>query len=111
MARMGLLSKFVSRPEVKSIHCGWDLPRFLCGLYNQEATCRSSRGNMKSALENPHVNGKYLHAECEVGRVIGPLDPSSHLQVHTSRFGVIPKSAPGKWRLIVDMSFLEGGSV
>ena len=33
---------------------------------------------MKSALENLHVNGKYLHAECEAGRVIGPLDPSSH---------------------------------
>ena len=66
---------------------------------------------MKFALENPHVNGKYLHTECEAGRVIGPLDPSSHLQVHTSRFGVIPKSAPGKWRLIVDISFLEGGSV
>ena len=78
-----------------------------CVGYNQEATCRSSRGNMKSALENPHVNGEYLHAECEVGRVIGSLDPSSHLHVHTSRFGVVPKSVPGNG----DMSFLEGGSV
>ena len=54
---------------------------------------------------------EYLHAECEAGRVIGPLDPSSHPQVHTSRFGVMPKSAPGKWRLVIDMSSLEGGSV
>ena len=49
---------------------------------------------MKSALENPHVIGEYLHVECEAGRGIGPLDPSSHPQVHTSRFGVMPKSAP-----------------
>ena len=29
----------------------------------------------------------------------------------TSRFGIIPKSTPGKWRLIVDLSSPEGGSV
>ena len=62
--------------------------------YDQEATSRSSRGNMKSPLENLHVIGEYLHVEFEAGRVIGPLDLSSHPQVHTSRFGVIPKSAP-----------------
>ena len=62
--------------------------------YDQEATSHSSRGNMKSSLENPHVIGEYLHVEFEAGRVIDPLDLSSHLQVHTSRFGVIPKSAP-----------------
>ena len=32
-------------------------------------------------------------------------------QVHTSRFGIIPKSTPGKWRLIVDLSSPEGRSV
>ena len=58
--------------------------------YNQEATSQSYRGNMK----NPHVISEYLHVECETGRVIGPLDPSSHPQVYTSRFGVVPKSAP-----------------
>ena len=60
--------------------------------YNQEAMSRSSGGNMKSALENLHVIGEYLHVECETGRMIGLLDPSSHPQIHTSRFGVIPKS-------------------
>ena len=62
---------------------------------------------MRSSLESPHVIQDYLRAECEAGRIIGlpsHLDPSSHPQVHTNRFGVIPKSTPGKWRLVVDMS-------
>ena len=34
-------------------------------------------------------------------------------QVHTSRFGVIPKGPPeaNKWRLIVDLSSPEGASI
>ena len=33
-----------------------------------------------------------------------------HIQIN--RFGVIPKPhQPGKWRLIVDLSYSEGGSV
>ena len=32
-------------------------------------------------------------------------------EVHVSPFGVIPKSEPGKWRLIVNLSAPEGGSV
>ena len=35
--------------------------------YNREAMCRSSRGNMKSTLENPHAISEYLRAECEAG--------------------------------------------
>ena len=68
---------------------------------------------MKSTLEDLHVISEYLRTECEAGRVIGPLYSSSYPQVHihTSRFGVIPKSRPVKWRLIVDMSSQEGGSV
>ena len=31
--------------------------------------------------------------------------------LHISRFDVIPKSTPGKWRLITDLSHPEGGSV
>ena len=45
------------------------------------------------------------------GRIIGPLLLSDFPRIHTSRFGVIPKSSPGKWRLIVDLSAPEGHSV
>ena len=48
---------------------------------------------------------------CEAGRIVGPLDPSCHPHVHTSRFGVIPKSTLEWWRLILDMLSPEDGSV
>ena len=66
---------------------------------------------MKSALDNPRMIQDYLRAEIKEGRIIGPLDPKEHPYIHLSRFGVIPKSMPGKWRLIVDMSSPDGGSV
>ena len=37
--------------------------------------------------------------------------PSTQRNLHTNRFGVIPKGSTGKWRLIVDMSAPEGTSV
>ena len=37
--------------------------------------------------------------------------PKDHPYIHTSRFRVIQKSTPGKWRLIADTSSPEGGSV
>ena len=42
---------------------------------------------------------------------LGPFDPASLPSVQTSRFGVIPKNTPGKWRLILDLSDPEGYSV
>ena len=66
---------------------------------------------MKSAMDNPQVISQYLESECRVGRVVGPLSVEEFLLLHINRFGVIPKSTPGKWRLIVDMSSPEGKSV
>ena len=66
---------------------------------------------MKSAMDNPQVISQYLESECRVGRVVGPLSVEEFPFVHINRFGVIPKSTPGKWRLIVDMSSPEGNSV
>ena len=67
--------------------------------------------NMQSAMECPEVVREYIEKECIAGRLLGPLDPVLFLEVHTSRFGVIPKSDPGSWRLIVDLSAPEGASV
>ena len=71
---------------------------------------RASR-NMLSAIQNPEVVRDYLVRECMEGRIISPLLLSDFPRIHTSRFGVIPKSLPGKWRLIVDLSAPEGHSV
>ena len=39
-----------------------------------------------------------------MGRVVGPLSLENHSAVHISPFGIIPKKAAGKWRLIADLS-------
>ena len=41
----------------------------------------------------------------------GPFEPSSLPQLHISRFGIIPKKATNKWRLICDLSSPEGYSI
>ena len=67
---------------------------------------------MPSALLHPAVVDDYLQSERAAGRILSPLDQSALLGLHTSRMGVVPKGhAPGKWRLITDLSFPEGASV
>ena len=68
---------------------------------------------MRSATENASVVQSYLDKEVTLGRVVGPIDPCSiPVGTQLSPFGVIPKSGqPGKWRLIVDLSSPDGGSV
>lgn len=67
---------------------------------------------MQSALQNPHAVDEYLSREVNLGRVAGPFVAPPVTSLHVSRFGVIPKRGrPGKWRLIVDLSHPDGGSV
>ncbi len=66
---------------------------------------------MGSARQNAAVIETYLAKEGALGRVVGPLPPGA-LEVQISRFGVIPKGhQPGKWRLIVDLSYPKGACV
>ena len=66
---------------------------------------------MPFAEEKVEVVYDYLRTEVSAGRVLGLLDPADYPQVHANRFWVIPKSTPGKWRLIVDTSSPGGFSV
>ena len=79
----------------------------------KDSEYRPAKTNMRSALEQPHTVSRYLQEECATGRVIGPLaiNDFREIDLMISRFGVIPKGSTGKWRLIVDLSFPEGGSV
>ena len=72
---------------------------------------RSAGSNMASTRQMPGVIRDYLAEECALGRVVGPLPRGMFPEVHVSRFGLIPKKAPGEWRLIVDLSAPEGRSV
>ena len=68
--------------------------------------------NMLSAKKNPRVVEDYLEKETEAGNILGPFPEVSAPKTHINRFGVILKKyQPGKWRLITDLSFPEGGSI
>ena len=85
---------------------------FKIGFGFKEHSCTSAKSNMRSAVKNPTVVEEYLSMEYKLGRVIGPLDLAVFPHIQVNRFGVIPKPhQPGKWRLIVDLSYPEGGSV
>ena len=81
------------------------------GFNYREHQCWKVSGNMRSVSEHRDVVEEYIHKEREAGRLLGPFQPSAFPEVHVNPFGVIPKSEPGKWHLIVDMSSPEGGSV
>ena len=66
---------------------------------------------MKSVCEHRDVVERYISAECEAKRLLGPFDRSCFPHVHVSPFGVIPKSEQGKWCLILDLSSPDGSSV
>ena len=67
---------------------------------------------MRSALQNPRVVDEYLRNETAKGNVLGPFSRDTLSDVHTNRFGVIPKPHQhNKWRLITDLSSPAGASV
>ena len=74
--------------------------------------CTSASANMQSAVLQPRVVDEYLEKEVRLGRVVGPLDVGSCPRVQVNRFGLVHKNhQPGKWRLIVDLSYPRGSSV
>ena len=61
---------------------------------------------------HPQFVEEYLQAEIDHGRLAGLYSQSVLPQLHISRFGVIPKShQPGKWQLIVDLSYPKDHSI
>ena len=84
---------------------------FRVGFSYGTSVCKRAVGNMKSVKEHKEVVEAYIGGERQAGRVLGPFSKESFLHVQVSPFGVIPKSEPGKWRLILDLSAPEGCSV
>lgn len=81
--------------------------------FNTGARLRPAKRNIPSADQHPEVISDYIQKEKAAGRILGPFTPSDlEPSVQISRFGVIPKGhTPGKWRLILDLSYPEGASV
>ncbi len=85
---------------------------FRIGFRHGSASCHSASTNMQSADVHPVVISNFLRSEVAAGRVLGPVEPDVAAQVQVNRFGLVPKGhQPGKWRLIVDLSFPRGHSV
>ena len=97
-----LLVQFVLEGISKGFHIG-----FVALL----SSLNSARSNLHSAFEHPEVVTDYLCPEVSLGRVVGPFPLHAVPHVHVSRFGVIPKRQPGKWKPIVDLSYSKGHSV
>ena len=84
---------------------------FRIGFDDRLTKLKARQGNMKSAVDNPDPVVEYLGKELDLGR-ISEVPPEVASRIHTSKFGVIPKSnQPGKWRLILDLSSPKGNSV
>lgn len=84
---------------------------FHIGFNHELCSCRPASNNLISASQHPAVVEEYLGKELREGRMAEVTDPAGLIGLQISPFGVIPKKDPGKWRLIVDLSFPEGASV
>ena len=82
---------------------------FFLGI--QASHTRSAKRNCRSAYEHPFVINNYLQEELSAGTMAGPFSTLPLQDLHINRFGVIPKSTPGKFRLITDLSFPHKASV
>ena len=66
---------------------------------------------MRLAKQHAQAMRDYIVKECEAGGLLGLFDPQVFLEVPVNGFGVIPKTDPSNWRLILDLSSLQGASV
>ena len=87
------------------------LSGFRIGFDRLSVPLQSSTRNHPSACENEGQVRGYIAAEREAGRLVGPLCQSDLTGIHTSPIGLVPKSEPNQWRMIVDLSFPFGRSV
>ncbi len=68
--------------------------------------------NMHSTRLRPAAISGYIADVLSKGRMLGPFPLTWRERVHVNRFGLIPKGHnTGKYRLITDLSYPNGGSV
>ncbi|XP_077783928.1 uncharacterized protein LOC144327573 [Podarcis muralis] len=67
--------------------------------------------NQKSVRELPQVARKKIAKEVALQRMAGPFDTPPFHNLHVSPLGIVPKKAPGEFRLIHNLSHPAGTSV
>ena len=66
---------------------------------------------MLLAIRNPSAVNEKLSKELKLGRIAGPFSEKPLSSLRLSPLGLIPKKAPGEFRLIHHLSFPYGTSV
>ena len=84
---------------------------FRVGMDRSQVRLRSAKRNHRSVNQRPAVVDAHIQRERQAGRLLGPLPHSLLPLCQVSPIGLVPKSQPGQWRLIVDLSFPEGHSI
>ena len=67
--------------------------------------------NLMSVAENMQEVDKKIKGEVDKGRVEGPFEDPPLENLRCSPIGLVPKKAPGEFRLIHHLSWPEGKSV
>ncbi|XP_061488169.1 uncharacterized protein LOC133387438 [Rhineura floridana] len=67
--------------------------------------------NLKSVVAMESVAGEKIGKEVMAGRVVGPFTAPPIPSLRVSPLGLVPKRAPGEFRLIHHLSFPQGGSI
>ena len=89
------------------------LEGFTWGFHlGHEGFAQSSHGrNLPSADQYPQVLQEKICRELALGRVAGPFPSPPFANVVISPIGLVPKRAPGKFRMIHHLSYPHGSSV
>ncbi|KAK3087428.1 hypothetical protein FSP39_005841 [Pinctada imbricata] len=67
--------------------------------------------NHKSTSDHPEIVEEYIKKGLDTQRIAGPFLSPPLPNFKTSPLGVVPKSDPGKFRIIHDLSYPHGNSV
>ena len=78
--------------------------------YNGIREARDSP-NLKSIKLNPSAAAAKMSKEISLGRIAGPFVSKPIDKLIVSPIGLVPKSEPGKFRLIQHLSFPHGSSI
>ena len=70
-----------------------------------------SNRNLKSCFEHKDIVGEKIKKEVDSGRVGGPFTKPPYKNLRISPSGIVPKKAPGEFRMIHHLSYPHGESV
>ena len=79
--------------------------------FQRDTRLNSTSRNHRSVLHNAVVVHSHVSDDVKGGRLKGPFALTEATAVHISPIGIVPKTQPGKCRLIVDLSHPQRGSV